>query len=229
MCLPDSSGGCVLDQSVIAVGVVEEIEKFRDLVAQIPRAELDRRTRFWGLAVRDVAAHVAGVVTDTLAGRTEGIATPVAVARQVQEREQLAVQDLVSELDAGAERARTLLAALDDLAWASPAPGEFDGTLAEAVQAVWEDVWLHGDDIRQAVTLPPDRGRGLTASVHHVAGQLERRGWAGTLSLTGVEPLEAGAEVGETVTGDAHSFVLVATSRALPSDLGFSSSLVVET
>ena len=101
-----------------------------------------------------------------------------------------------------------------------PAPGGYDGTLGQGVEALWYDTYLHGDDVRAALGLPSLRGSGLRASVHHVAHELGKRGWGpATLAFDGIEEVPVGAG-GTKHTGDALEFVLVATGRADPAALG---------
>jgi hypothetical protein len=53
----------------------------------------------------------------------------------------------------------------------------------------------------------------LRASVHHVAFELQKRGWGpATLALDGIEEVNVGSG-GDKVTGDALDFVLAATGR----------------
>lgn len=90
--------------------------------------------------VRDVVAHVTGVVDDVLALRLDGIATDPWTAAQVDAR-----------------RGRSLLEILDE--WGSKAPG-FEALLeragARAAQPV-ADVVSHEHDVRNALGLPGAR------------------------------------------------------------------------
>jgi hypothetical protein len=45
-----------------------------------------------------------------------------------------------------------------------------------AVEAIWFDTYLRGDDVRVAMGAPPVRGPGLRGAVHQVAGHLEQGG-----------------------------------------------------
>ena len=83
------------------------------------------------------------------------------------------------------------------------------------------DLYVHNDDIRTAVGMAPaGAGLGLDASVEYLAEQLEERGWGpATLALDGMEKVDVGAG-GNPVTGDPKQFVLVATGRGNPNDVG---------
>jgi hypothetical protein len=95
--------------------------------------------------------------------------------------------------------AAALLPAFDAAAWDGPAPGGYDGSLGEAVEALWYDVYLHADDIRAALGMATEIGPGLAAATSHVELFLGRLGWSGEI------PSDDAA---------AHQLVLAATGRA---------------
>ena len=116
-------------------------------------------------------------------------------------------------------------AAFDDAAWDGPAPGGYDGTLGQGVEALYFDTYMHADDIRAALGRSSERGPGLRVSVHHVADELAKGAWGpATLCLDGMEEVVVGAG-GRQVTGDALAFVLAATGRADPVPLGLDGSV----
>ena len=92
----------------------------------------------------------------------------------------------------------------DDAAWDATAPGGYEGTLGDGVEALWYDTWLHGDDIRAAVGRPSVQGDGMRGGVSHVRFELAKRGWEGDVPTEGDE---------------AFAFILAATGR-VPSDAG---------
>ena len=67
----------------------------------------------------------------------------------------------------------------DAAAWAAPAPGGYEGTLGDGVEALWSDFWIHTDDIRAAVGRAPVADEGLAGAVSHVTFELGKRGWSG--------------------------------------------------
>src|SRR5688500_20271802 len=110
-----------------------------------------------------------------------------------------------------------------------PAPGGFDMTLGEGVEALWHDAWLHGDDIRSAMQRPSDRGGGMVASVSHIADVLSREGWGpAVLALDGLPefPVSGGGNGtgGSRRTGDPLAYVLAATGREAPGTAGLDES-----
>jgi uncharacterized protein (TIGR03083 family) len=181
--------------------------------------------------VGDVAAHVIGGMSDVAAFRLEGLGTPEVTARQVSERQGRSPGELADELGAAIKSTAELLGAFNDEAWAMQAPGGFDFTLGEGVEALWHDAWLHGDDILAALGRPSERGDGLKASVSHIADVLSREGWGpAVLALDGLPEFPIGrgagngANGGSRFTGDPLAFVYGATGRADPAPLGLDES-----
>ena len=168
----------------------------------------------------DVAAHVVGSIADVVSGQLEGLGSPEATAREVAERKGRSPAELVQELAAVTKLAADLAAVFDDAAWEAPAPA---GTTARSAKGSRR---CGTTPISTPTTSAPRwaglraRGSGLRASVHHVAYELDKRGWGpATLAFEGIEEVPVGAG-GAKRTGDALEFVLVATGRADPAALG---------
>lgn len=216
-----------LSRVEVSEGLPRELLLLAELVRSLDDREWAAPSRCEGWAVADVAAHVAGTMTDIAALNLEGQGTPEVTARQVNERKGRSQGDLAAELDGAAKTSADLLAAFDDEAWAGPAPAGFDGSLGLGVEALWYDAFLHGDDIRAACGRAAVRtGPGLRASVSHIAAFLDQRAWGpATLALDGLEPFTVGDGGGRTVTGDAFDFVLAATGRLDPAPLGLDASV----
>jgi uncharacterized protein (TIGR03083 family) len=209
-----------LPRTDVVPGLQAELEAFGELIGPLDAAAWASPTRCEGWAVSDVAAHVIGSIADVVSGQLEGLGSPEATAREVAERKGRSPAELAQELVAVSKLASDIAAAFDDASWDTPAPGGYDGTLGQGVEALWYDTYLHADDIRAALGQSPLRGSGLRASVHHVAHELGKQGWGpATLAFDGVEEVPVGAG-GERRTGDALQFVLVATGRADAAELG---------
>jgi uncharacterized protein (TIGR03083 family) len=209
-----------LPREEVGKGLVTELEAFERLVRSLSDEELRAPSRCEGWAAGDVAAHVIGTMADITQGRFEGQGTPEVTERQVVERRGRTAAELADELRAAGEVAPTLLGAFDDEAWAAPAPGGFDFSLGEGVEALWYDAFVHADDIRAATGRPSERGDGVRASVEHVVTLLERQGWGpATVALDGMGEIAIGGG-GQRVEADPLEFVLVATGRSDPSSLG---------
>jgi uncharacterized protein (TIGR03083 family) len=209
-----------LTRTEVTTGLVEELDAFGDLIRPLDARSWGQPTRCEGWSVGDVAAHTIGSMADVVSGRLEGLGSPEVTAREVAERKGRSAADLAQELAQVTKLAQDIAASFDDAAWEMPSPGGFDGTLGQGVEALWYDTYLHADDIRAALGRPSASGPGLRASVHHVAAELAKRGWGpATLAFDGMEEVPVGAG-GTRRSGDALSFVLVATGRADPATLG---------
>jgi uncharacterized protein (TIGR03083 family) len=214
-----------LSRTEVTAGLVQEMDAFGELIRPLDAGAWDEPTRCEGWSVADVAAHVIGSMADVVSGRLEGLGSPEATAREVAERTGRSPAELAQELVAVTKLAQDIAASFDDATWEMPAPGGYDGTLGQGVEALWYDTYLHADDIRAALGRPSVGGPGLRASVHHVATELAKRGWGpATLAFDGLEAVPVGAG-GSPRTGDALEFVLVATGRADPTPLGLDASV----
>jgi uncharacterized protein (TIGR03083 family) len=214
-----------LSRTEVVGGLVDELEAFALLIGPLDAAAWATPTRCEGWSVADVAAHVVGSMADVVAGRLDGLGSPEVTAREVEERRGRSPEDLAVELTEVTKLTSELGAAFDDAAWAAPAPGGYDGSLGEGVEALWYDAYLHADDIRVALGCPTERGSGTRASVHHLAMLLDKSGWGpATLSFDGIETLTVGGG-GRVLSGDPWPFVLVATGRADPTTLGLDPSV----
>ena len=209
-----------LSRTEVTPGLVAELDSFGSLIQSLDAQAWATATRCEGWSVADTAAHVIGSMADVVAGRLEGLGTPEVTAREVSERKGNAPADMAQELTEVTKLAGELAAAFDDAAWDMPAPGGYDGTLGQGVEALWYDTYLHAEDIRAALGVPAERGPGLRCAVHHVATELDKLGWGpATLAFDGIEAVPVGSG-GPEHTGDALAFVLVATGRQAPSTLG---------
>jgi uncharacterized protein (TIGR03083 family) len=203
-----------------SAGFLEELDRFSALVRSLDDAEWTTTSRCDGWTCADLAAHVAGTLTDILAGRFEGLGTPEVTEREVVERRGRTPSELADELDEDRAGAQTLLDAFDDDAWNGPAPAGIPGTLGDGIETLWFDTYVHAEDIRAAIGRPAEPGPGLAPSVRHIAAQLELRGWGpATLDLDGFDPVAIGGG-GAVVKADALEFVLVASGRSDPALLG---------
>ena len=214
-----------LPRAEVTTGLLEELERFKGLIQGLTADEWATPSRCTGWTVGDVAAHVVGGMADVAAFRLEGLGTPEVTARQVAERKGRSPGELADELGATIKATADLLAAFNDEAWAMQAPGGFDFTLGEGVEALWHDAWLHGDDILIALGRPSERGGGMTASVSHIADVLTREGWGpAVLALDGLPefPVDGNGNGAEPsrFSGDPLAFVYAATGRAPLAPLG---------
>ena len=141
--------------------------------------------------VKDVYAHQAGVPTDIIDGRLEGLATDKWTARQVVARRDRSLATIVAELaEAGAQ---------------------LDALLAAAGDAVDHrlviDQWTHEQDIRGALRRPGSRdAAAVSFAVATMVGRFGRA-WP----TLGLAPVRVVGSSGEWILGEGE---VVATMRA---------------
>ena len=210
-----------LSRTEVVSGTADELAGFEGLMRSVDDAGWRSPTRCEGWSVADVCAHVVGTIADIAAGRLEELVAPDSPARQVAERAGRSQHQMADELQAAAKVTADMAATFDDAAWAGPAPVDLPGTLGTAVEGIWYDAYVHGDDIRAALGRPSAAGPGLRAAVSHLADLLTQRGWGpATLALDGIDAFPVSGGGGRRVTGDPLSFVLAATGRAEAAGLG---------
>jgi uncharacterized protein (TIGR03083 family) len=206
----------MLPRAEVQAGFPPELVSFSELVRSLDEPSLTRPSRCAGWTVGDVAAHMAGTMADVVAGRLEGAGSPEWTSRQVEERKGRSGTELADEIAGAAKVAADLLAGFDDAVWAGPAPAGVTGTLGDGVLGLWYDAYLHADDIRDALGQEPVGGPGLRAGVHHAADLLTTREWGpAVLTLDGLEQIaiSGGGSQARRISGDAVTFLLVATGR----------------
>jgi uncharacterized protein (TIGR03083 family) len=218
----------MLGREEVSAGIVAELGGFEALLRTIDDNGWTRPTRCEGWTVADVAAHLTGSMSEIVAGKVEGQGSPEVTARQVEERRGRTAGEIADELAGTAKASKDMLALFDDAAWAAPAPGDFQGTLGDGVEALWADTYIHAEDIRAALGRPSVTGPGLRCAISHVAHDLTQRGWGpATLALDGMAEVAVGTGTGKgrRITAAPLEFVLVATGRADPARIGLDPSV----
>lgn len=149
-----------------------------------------------GWTVHDVVAHLAGTVTDVLAGNLDGVGGDAWTGAQVAARRDVPIADLVDEWDKGAPQFEDGLRAIGG---------------AMAATAV-SDVFQHEQDVRNAVGRQGGRDHDVMLAIveSYVPGLARRIGEAGLGALR----IEAGAHGFTAGEGEP-----VATVRAEPFEL----------
>jgi uncharacterized protein (TIGR03083 family) len=219
----------VLTRDDTTQGYTSELEAFEALIRSLDDTEWQTPSRCSGWTVADVAAHITGTLADITQGRLEGQGTPEVTGRQVEERRGRTQTELADELAGAIKAGQDLLAVFDDDAWAAPSPGGYDGTLGQAVEALWYDTFLHADDIRSALGRPTVAGEGgLRVSVKHLTEVLTSQGWGNaSVALDGIEEFVVGDGSGPRITGDPMAFIRAATGRGDPTALGLDETVNV--
>ena len=206
-----------LSRDVTVAGMECEYSAFAELLAGLSSADWEQRTRCSDWLVADVAGHVVGQLTDVVNFRLDGLGSAEATQRQADERRGRTPAQLAEELVASAKLAVDLGASFDDAAWAGPLPGGGAGTLGGGVEALWFDTYVHADDIRAALGRASVWGEGIRASLSHIAQGLTDRSWGpAEIRFEGFETFPVSGGGGQTISGDPHLFILVATGREDP-------------
>ena len=137
-----------LERSVVVPGVLVEYRSFGELLGGLSDEQWQSPSRCAGWSVADVAGHVVGQLSDVTAFRLEGLGTPEATARQVEERRGRTAADLAEELGATTRTAADLIGSFDDDAYNAEGPQRNGQTLGYGIESLWFDTFLHADDIR---------------------------------------------------------------------------------
>jgi uncharacterized protein (TIGR03083 family) len=217
-----------LPRPEVIAGTQAEQAAFEDLVRSVSAEEWTTPTRCEGWTVRDIAAHVTGTLADIANGNTHLLAQPDSTQRQTNERKGRSPEEIADEMHAAVKVLIDIAATFDDAAWNGRPPVDIPGTLGEAVEGIWYDTYVHAEDIRTALGRPSERGPGVRASVSHLADLLGHQDWGpATLALDGLEEFPVNGGGGRRVTGDALTFVLAATGRTDPAELGLDETVNV--
>ena len=149
--------------------------------------------------VRQVFAHQAGVAADILGGRLEGVATDPWTDRQVTERADRSLTEILDEWDGDAPRLREAMAPLGDAV---------DPRLVV-------DVWTHEQDVRGAVGRPGARSGPvvdwlLVAAGNHLQQKVDGAGLPAVAIDTGAGPEPS---AGDSVSVDPFEFARALTGR----------------
>ena len=210
----------------ITQGLLDELERFEDLVRSLTPEQMNTPSRCEGWSVGDVAGHVIGQMTDVAQLRLDGLGTPEVTERQVVERRGRSAAELADELEGTLKSSSDLLAAFDEDAWNAPSPGGFDFTLAEGVEALWSDAWVHGDDIRSAIGKQSEDGTGVDGALSHIAFILTQQEYpAATIAVDGHQEFAVSGGGGNRIEGDPVAFALAATGRGNPDAFGLDETI----
>lgn len=215
-----------LSREDITAGLLAEMERFEELVRSLNDEEWVKPTRCEGWTVAGVASHAIGSMADVVNLRLDGLGTPEVTQREVDERAGRSPAELADEAAQVRKQAADMMPGFDDASWNAPAPGGYEGTLGDGVEALWFDFFMHGDDIRAAIGRPSEHTDGLRASASHIATELTKRKWGpATIALDGLPDFDVSGGGGQLVEGDPLEFALAATGRADPASVGLDHSV----
>lgn len=202
------------DRDQTMTGLLHQYDSFAELIGTLDDSQWARQTRCTGWQVRDVAGHLVGQAVDTVSG-TIGSRTPDEQASALRGESPPA---LAARLHSAMDSLTRLMPVFDDALWSAPSP--VPGlTVGQGMHSLLQDAYLHGDDIRAALGLPPDAGAGLPASLDFVLGALLRDDAAAAEPAI-AQLLAVPADQFSEKTGiAAHDFLLAATGRCDPASL----------
>lgn len=214
-----------LPREDVSAGLVAELDNIEQLLRSLDDDDWGKPSRCENWDVSGVASHAIGGIADVVNGKLEGLGTPEATQREVDERKGRTPSELADEAAAVRKQASDMLTIFDDDAWQAPAPGGYEGTLGDGVEALWFDLYMHGDDIRNALGRPSDRGDGLRPTLSHIATELTKRQWKpATLAFDGYPQFDVSGG-GTKIDGDPLKFALAATGRDDASSIGLDDSV----
>jgi uncharacterized protein (TIGR03083 family) len=215
-----------LPRTDVIEGTTASLNRFEALLRSLDDQAWQAPTRCEGWRVADVAAHVVGNMAIIAEGRSHEFGDPAHVDREVDARKGRTPNELADELSGAAKIGQDFLALLDDNAWNGPPPADIPGTLGQGVEAIWYDVVVHTDDIRNALGKGPERNPAdLRVSVSHIADVLDQQDYKPTtIALDGVEEFTVKGG-GEQITGDPYDFILVATGRKDAASMGLDETI----
>jgi uncharacterized protein (TIGR03083 family) len=205
-----------LTRRQITSGLFEEYEAFAALLDELDPEARETPTRCTEWRVCDVAGHVVGGAVDAATGAS-GSRGADDQARDLRDEPSAVLAGRLRRASAGIAR---FLAGSGDAEWAMSIPA-VGLTLEEGIHALWQDAYVHFDDVRAALDLPERRGASLGGTVAWLAGRLAQNGWGpATLALDDMPEYSVGTGSGPVVGGDPLRFALVATGRADPAEAG---------
>ena len=208
-----------VDQEQLVADLKLQRERLQSYLKGIPEAAWDTESLCGGWRVRDVVAHLVGNATDLAAQNLEGVGSPEYTQRQVDERTNKSIDELLTEWDEQGPAYEAAIAALPKEIWESPY--EPWGTVGEALERMLEDIWVHTQDIRLPLGDGIEEGPGSGAAIHVSAFEIPVRAKEKGVALGSVHinvgDHDISVPVGEgpslEITGDPSTYALVATGR----------------
>lgn len=145
-----------------------------------------------GWTVHGVVSHLAGVATDAVNGRLEGMPPPEQTAAQVAERAETPTSVVLREWERSGSQLEALL-----------------GKIREVTFSPVTDAAVHEQDIRGAVGVPGNRQGPLVDLALGVAADL----WMSRIESAGLLPAGAGEQSGPSIVGSDDAPVKFVGSR----------------
>jgi uncharacterized protein (TIGR03083 family) len=214
-----------LPREIVMTAMLEGYGAFAELIVGLTEAQWLTMSRCGEWKVCDVAAHVAGQLTDINQLRLDGLGSEEATRREVDERRGSSARELSEELLIGAAQLFERIRSTDEQRWTRPAHRGAPSSLGSGMESLVFDTTVHADDVRHAAGLQSVRDASIAPALSHVAEVLSELDW-GPATLVfdeGTFPVSGGG--GRLVTGDALAFLLVASGRQDPLRFGLDSTV----
>jgi uncharacterized protein (TIGR03083 family) len=203
----------------IAQELRTEREALTAYLESLPEAAWDKQSLCTDWTIKQLMAHTIGIASDVANRRLDGVGSPEANQRQVDERAERTPRELLDEWAAEGKLLEDGILELDDDFWNAPYTENF--TVGHALQRMVEDIWVHGQDIRIPLGDETTSGPALVSTLEVGSRDLENR-----LPLHAPEigrvTIQAGAfsssvpgpgDKEVTVSGDPITLGLVSTGR----------------
>lgn len=210
-------------QQRIADELQAERESLTAYLESLAESAWDKPSLCEGWTVKDLMAHAIGIAADVANRRLDGVGTPEANQRQVDERRGRTPRELLDEWAVEGKSLEDGVRALDDGFWNAPYVDNF--TVGGALQRMVEDIWVHGQDIRISLGDETTAGPALTSTLEVASRDLHNRlprlaPDVGTVTINAGDfssTVEGPGDTDVTITGDPVTLALVSTGRvALP-------------
>jgi uncharacterized protein (TIGR03083 family) len=206
-------------QARIADELQAEREALTAYLESLPEAAWDKQSLCEGWTVKDLMAHTVGIAADVANRRLDGVGSPEANQRQVDERKDRTPREL---LDEWADQGKLLedgVRVLEDDFWNAPYTDNFN--VGQALQRMVEDIWVHGQDIRIPLGDPTTTSPALVSTLEVASRDLANRlprlaPDVGAVTIDAGDfssAVEGPGSVDVTIKGDPVTLGLVSTGR----------------
>jgi uncharacterized protein (TIGR03083 family) len=214
-----------LSRAIVMPAMLEGFAAFAELIVGLTEEQWLTMSRCGEWRVCDVAAHVAGQLTDINQSRFDDLGSERATQREVEERRGSTAAELSEEILIGAAELDERISSTNEERWTRPSHRGALRSLGSGMESLVFDTTVHADDVRHAVGFQSIRDASIAPSLSHVAELLTEMEWGpATLAFSeGTFPISGGG--GRVITGNALEFLLVASGRHDPSQFGLDATV----
>ncbi len=163
----------MVTQQRIADELRAERESLTAYLESLPEAAWDKQSQCTDWTVKELMAHTIGIASDVANRRLDGVGSPEANQRQVDERAERTARELLDEWASEGKLLEDGIRVLEDDFWNAPYSDNF--TVGQALQRMVEDIWVHGQDIRIPLGDSTTSGPALISTLEVASRDLENR------------------------------------------------------